>query len=282
MSDDRVDLAVAESQAQTARQRLAGTLVELQARLNPKALAREAVQELKETGAGICARGAGRGQAPSADRGRRRGRDRAVPGAAADSRILLGKRPDETAAPPHEFDQQPGPRPCERKVRMTEVSTPPAPESNPVRGTDGKELRLGPRKPRARRWKRRREAARETARRTAEGIEANPLSVLVGGVALGVLAGALIPRTEQEGKLLGPVGKRLTDTAIGRGSGRAGRGQGRTRFARPQSQCRARSGRQGDRRRAEGAHDCRERGSQGIQDQGISIGRWVHLGEFRL
>jgi ElaB/YqjD/DUF883 family membrane-anchored ribosome-binding protein len=60
-----------------------------------------------------------------------------------------------------------------------------------------------------------RDSARETARRTAEGIEANPLSILVGGVALGVLAGALIPRTEQESKLLGPVGKRLTDTASG-------------------------------------------------------------------
>lgn len=60
-----------------------------------------------------------------------------------------------------------------------------------------------------------RDNARETVRRTAEGIEANPLSVLVGGVALGVLAGALIPRSEQESKLLGPVGKRLTDTATG-------------------------------------------------------------------
>jgi hypothetical protein len=60
-----------------------------------------------------------------------------------------------------------------------------------------------------------RQTARDAARRTAEGIEANPISVLVGGVALGVLAGALIPRTEQESKLLGPVGKRLTDTATG-------------------------------------------------------------------
>jgi hypothetical protein len=60
-----------------------------------------------------------------------------------------------------------------------------------------------------------RQTARDAARRTAEGIEANPISVLVGGVALGVLAGALLPRTEQEGKLLGPVGKRLTDTATG-------------------------------------------------------------------
>lgn len=60
-----------------------------------------------------------------------------------------------------------------------------------------------------------RDTAREAARRTAQGIEANPLAVLVGGVAIGVLAGALIPRTEQEGKLLGPVGKRINDTAAG-------------------------------------------------------------------
>lgn len=55
--------------------------------------------------------------------------------------------------------------------------------------------------------------AREAARRTAEGIEANPMSILVGGLALGVLAGALLPRSESEGKLLAPLGKRITDTA---------------------------------------------------------------------
>jgi len=60
-----------------------------------------------------------------------------------------------------------------------------------------------------------RDTAREAARRTAEGIEANPLAVLVGGVAIGVLAGALVPRTEQEGKLLAPIGKRLNETASG-------------------------------------------------------------------
>ena len=59
------------------------------------------------------------------------------------------------------------------------------------------------------------DTARDLARRTAQGIEANPLSVLVGGVALGVLAGAFVPRSERETQLLGPVGKRLTDTAKG-------------------------------------------------------------------
>lgn len=59
------------------------------------------------------------------------------------------------------------------------------------------------------------ETARELAARTSAGIEANPLSVLVGGVALGVLAAAFVPRSERETQLLGTVGKRLTDSAKG-------------------------------------------------------------------
>lgn len=50
MSDDEPSLAVAQARSDRARRRLAGTLVELQARLNPKALAREAAQELREAG----------------------------------------------------------------------------------------------------------------------------------------------------------------------------------------------------------------------------------------
>ncbi|QNQ11505.1 DUF3618 domain-containing protein [Sphingomonas alpina] len=47
---DEPDLAFAKKRSAEAREKLAGTLVELQARLNPKALAREAIQELKEAG----------------------------------------------------------------------------------------------------------------------------------------------------------------------------------------------------------------------------------------
>ncbi|MDO7841186.1 hypothetical protein [Sphingomonas immobilis] len=60
-----------------------------------------------------------------------------------------------------------------------------------------------------------RDSAKESARKTVDAIEANPLGVLVGGVALGVLVGALIPRTRSEAQLLAPVGKRLADTAKG-------------------------------------------------------------------
>lgn len=58
-----------------------------------------------------------------------------------------------------------------------------------------------------------RETAAETARRTADTIEGNPLSVLVGGLAVGVLAGALIPKSTREVEALKPVGKRLTQGA---------------------------------------------------------------------
>ncbi|WP_174286481.1 hypothetical protein [Sphingomonas bacterium] len=54
-----------------------------------------------------------------------------------------------------------------------------------------------------------RDAAAEAARRASEGIEANPLGILVGGLALGALIGALLPRSAQEKELLAPVGKSL-------------------------------------------------------------------------
>lgn len=50
MNDDDPSLALAERRSASARQRLAGTLVEIQARLNPKSLAREAARDLREAG----------------------------------------------------------------------------------------------------------------------------------------------------------------------------------------------------------------------------------------
>lgn len=55
-----------------------------------------------------------------------------------------------------------------------------------------------------------------TPRKTAnpaEGIEKNPLALVAGGVALGVVIGALIPRLQKEKELLAPVGKRIAEGA---------------------------------------------------------------------
>ncbi len=57
------------------------------------------------------------------------------------------------------------------------------------------------------------DTAQAAPRRTAQGIDGNPLAVLAGGIAVGVLAGAMLPRTDRENELLGPVGKRLTEGA---------------------------------------------------------------------
>ncbi|WP_404370513.1 hypothetical protein AB5I39_02110 [Sphingomonas sp. MMS24-J45] len=59
------------------------------------------------------------------------------------------------------------------------------------------------------------ETARDFARKTAAGVEANPVGVLAGGIALGAVIGALVPRSKQEAKLLAPVGKRISDTTRG-------------------------------------------------------------------
>ncbi|MDB5709013.1 MAG: hypothetical protein JWL96_1083 [Sphingomonas bacterium] len=58
-------------------------------------------------------------------------------------------------------------------------------------------------------------AARDVVNQAAQSAQANPIAVLAGGIAVGMLAGAFLPHSEQEAKLLGPVGKRLTDTAKG-------------------------------------------------------------------
>lgn len=57
------------------------------------------------------------------------------------------------------------------------------------------------------------EQATQVARQTVDSIEGNPLSVLVGGLALGVIAGSLLPRSAREAGVLGGVGKQLTKGA---------------------------------------------------------------------
>jgi hypothetical protein len=56
-------------------------------------------------------------------------------------------------------------------------------------------------------------ASHATARAT-ETLDANPLGMLVGGLAVGALAGALIPRSDREKELLAPVGAKLGATAV--------------------------------------------------------------------
>ena len=54
--------------------------------------------------------------------------------------------------------------------------------------------------------------AGELAQKTARTIESNPLGILVGGLFVGVIVGALIPRSAREKELLTPLGKKLGET----------------------------------------------------------------------
>lgn len=49
--------------------------------------------------------------------------------------------------------------------------------------------------------------------RASASIEKNPLALVAGGVALGVVIGALLPRLAKEKELLEPVGKRIAEGA---------------------------------------------------------------------
>ncbi len=58
-----------------------------------------------------------------------------------------------------------------------------------------------------------RERASGVTRQTAQRVDSNPLAAIAGGIALGAVLGALLPRTERETQALGGVGHKVTDAA---------------------------------------------------------------------
>lgn len=55
--------------------------------------------------------------------------------------------------------------------------------------------------------------AREARGATIAGIEENPVSALVAGIAVGAVIGALLPRSEREREALAPLGAKLNEAA---------------------------------------------------------------------
>lgn len=53
----------------------------------------------------------------------------------------------------------------------------------------------------------------DAAHTTVETFESNPLGVLVGGLALGALVAALLPRSQREKELLASVGRKVNAAA---------------------------------------------------------------------
>ena len=58
-----------------------------------------------------------------------------------------------------------------------------------------------------------REKAQAAGKSAAEGLENNPLAMLLGGIAVGAAIGALLPRTQREAKALGAVGEKVRGAA---------------------------------------------------------------------
>ena len=55
--------------------------------------------------------------------------------------------------------------------------------------------------------------AKKAAAKTTEGVDKNPLAAIAGGLAIGAIVAALIPRTARENSLVGNVGSKVRSTA---------------------------------------------------------------------
>ncbi len=74
-----------------------------------------------------------------------------------------------------------------------------------------------------------REKARTAGRSAADSLDSNPMAALLGGLAIGAIVGALLPRTEREAKVLGAMGEKLQGAA--REAADAAREAGRDKLA---------------------------------------------------
>ena len=56
-------------------------------------------------------------------------------------------------------------------------------------------------------------SAKKAAKRTSESLDRNPLGAIAGGLAIGAILAALLPRTVREDAMVGDVGKKVRATA---------------------------------------------------------------------
>ncbi|MEO9633825.1 MAG: hypothetical protein ABJF89_15945 [Parasphingorhabdus sp.] len=57
------------------------------------------------------------------------------------------------------------------------------------------------------------DAAKKAVAKSEETISSSPLAIVAGGAALGVLIGALLPKSKAETKLVGGAGRKINETA---------------------------------------------------------------------
>lgn len=74
-----------------------------------------------------------------------------------------------------------------------------------------------------------RDRAQSAGKSAADSLDSNPMAALFGGLALGAVIGALLPRTEREARMLGSVGEKVR--AAAEDAVDAAKGAGRDKLA---------------------------------------------------
>ena len=231
-----LDTAVYEAEARAARARIAETVTELQQRLDPRALANQAMDVALERGSsaarqvrdsvaehalGVAAVGVGVGLLFGAGHYLKR-----------------GKTPTMQYEDEYEDDASRKDRLAAVKDTAGHVRDAVAQKAGAARETAAAKL-VAARDYTAESWDaarerasdyahRARDGAQRARERTADGIDSNPLTAALIGAAVGALVGALLPSTRRENRTFGKARDRVADQA--RAAARAARDAGKARF----------------------------------------------------
>ncbi|MBB4630518.1 DUF3618 domain-containing protein [Sphingosinicella soli] len=239
MNDNTVDTLLYEAEAAEARRRMALTIGEIRYRLDPRTIASEAIDAATERGAELVARG------------RRAAHDNlgAISIAGALAGMMVGARhhrkKGRKATAMTQYDDEvgndmPGKDRLESaKQTAQQVRETVTHKAQAAREAAGEKL-ASARQHAGEAWdtareraadysERAKEQAARARERTVESVDQNPLLAVLAGAALGVIIGALAPRTLRENRAIGPVRDKLASTA--RGAVKIARSAGEAKLA---------------------------------------------------
>ena len=188
MSDADASIVAARAEVERTRARLMATARELQERLSPQTLARDIWEGAKDKGAGLAEE--------AVDAVRKR--PMVAGGVIAALALFLGRDPIMDYASKLMNGKDEPAKPAKRAARATKPKKSSKPSANGECRMSVKQTAETAREKAIEAYDSARQTAASAGRKAGDGIDEAPLIALAGGLAIGALIAALLPKTAKE------------------------------------------------------------------------------------